>query len=364
MKRFYVFILLLFCCVISVEGTDAFITAEEAIEEMFPVLDENGREAATEAQNGNGFDLNAGLGKVIGLVGENLTPILLAASKTAGKLLLISLIFSMIGMTFSGNENLSKALNLAATGAIAACGIAEVNSGMQIAIDYQNRLSEFMNLLLPVLTAAGAAGGSGGESLMLQGGISLFCQLTVFAYSKIMIPFMFCYIAVRLGGAISNNEVFKKIADWVRGIVTGAMRIWLMLFLGYLSICGLAGKAADSLALRSAKTAAAAVPYIGNITSEATETIVAGTAVIKGYLGIFGTVGILGSAVVPLLSCGLGWVCIKLAGMFSSVFHNAFGSEAIETVAESFGFIFSLCSASTALILISVIVCAKTVGMP
>ena len=346
-----------FCPVSS--ATDARTVAQG----LYQALDENGQEAALSAEEGTGFDLNLGLKKIIEITLQNFAPILYSSAGNAAKLLLVAILFSLVGLVCGKGNVMQKCIILAATGSIAVIGITEINSGLHVAIEHQNRLSDFIRLLLPVLTAAGAAGGNGGESLMLQSGIALFCQITVDAYTKIFIPFVYFYIALRLCGAISDNQFFRKFADWIKGIITGAIRIWLMLFFAYLTISGIAGKAADSLALRSAKTAASSVPYIGGIAAEATDAIAAGASVIKAYLGVFGTIGVLGSAIVPLLSCGLGWGCIKLACLFSSVMPNSVGTEAIELISEAFGFIFSLCAASTALILMSVIVSAKTIGI-
>ena len=362
MKRKIGAFLLLWAIIATLSSAAALSDAVSAAEDMYSVLGPDGEEVAREAENGTGFDLNRGLGKAVEVIFQNFGSIFGASLRSSAKLILTTLVFSLGGMFISDGGNISKGLNVAATGVISVFGISEVSSGLQTAVAHQNRLSDFIKLLLPMLTAAGAAGGSGGESLMLQSGIALFCQLTVSAYSKLMIPFLFCYIAVRLGGVLADNTIAAKAADWVKGLVTGAMKIWLMLFFAYLSICGVAGKAADSLALRSAKTAASSVPYIGGVAAEAADAVAAGAGVLKGYLGVFGTVGVIGSAVVPLLSCGLGWVCFKFAALISASVPGAYGSEATEIVAESLGFVFALCTASTALVLMSIIVCAKTVG--
>ena len=163
MKRSLILLLLIFLFPWSL-ATNAVSDAVSAAEDMYSALDENGQEAAKEAQNGKGFDLNAGLSKVLKITANSFTPILTASLKTACKLLITALVFSLAELTFGNGKDLTAGLNLAATGVIAAVGIAEINSGLQLAIEHQNRLSDFIGLLLPVLTAAGAAGGSGGES--------------------------------------------------------------------------------------------------------------------------------------------------------------------------------------------------------
>ncbi len=358
------FILIFFIFSLAVPlSAFAIEDAVTAAEDMYSALDENGESAARSAENGVGFDLNRGIGGVIDLAAENFVPILSASINTAVKLLLTILLFSLIGSLFNSDDSTSTGINLAATAAVTAVGAVEVSSALQVVIDYQNRLTDFSKLILPALAATGAAGGTGGESLMLQSGTAIFTDLTVTAYTKLLIPFVFGYMAIRLGGTIVKNGFFRKLADWLKGLVTGAMRIYLTLFMAYLTISGIAGRAADSLALSSAKTAASSVPYIGGIASEATDAIIAGASVIRGYLGVFGVVGILGSAIVPVMSCGLGWGVTKLSAMFAGAMPSNCGTEAIETIAEAMGLVFAMCAASTALMLLSVVVCAKTVSM-
>ena len=232
MKRKIGAFLLLWAIIATLSSAAALSDAVSAAEDMYSVLGPDGEEVAREAENGTGFDLNRGLGKAVEVIFQNFGSIFGASLRSSVKLILTTLVFSLGGMFISDGGNISKGLNVAATGVISVFGISEVSSGLQTAVAHQNRLSDFIKLLLPMLTAAGAAGGSGGESLMLQSGIALFCQLTVSAYSKLMIPFLFCYIAVRLGGVLADNTIAAKAADWVKGLVTGAMKIWLMLLLG------------------------------------------------------------------------------------------------------------------------------------
>ncbi len=331
-----------------------------AAEEMYPYLGEDGSDAARHAENGEGFDLNRGLSRVIGICSENFMPLLFAGIKTAAKLMLCVLLISLADSLFFRGKG-SGALDIAATAAIAMTGLGDVTSLLNVAIGHQNRLSEFSKILLPFLTAAGAASGRGGESLMLQSGIAMFCDLAVSAFSGLYIPFIFAYIALGLGGSLCENSMISKLGEWLKNFVNGGIRIFMTLFLGYMTISGAAGRAADSLALRSAKTAAASVPYIGGVASEAADAVVAGASVMKGYLGVFGTVGILGSAVVPLLSCGLGWGCVKLASMLASGFSR--GEKAVEIMADAMGLIFAMCAASTFLMLLALTVCVNTVSV-
>lgn len=343
-------------------GVNAETSAIDAAEELYGSLDENGAAAAEAAENGSGFDFNSGISKVISIWAENFGPVLSKSIASAAKLLAVSLLASAAASAFPENANSSFAMNACASAAVIIAGTVELNSALAAAVDLQNRLSSFSKVLFPVLTAAGAASGAGGEALMRQSGTALFSDLMVTAYSKLLIPFVMGYVGLRLAGSASENPFFQKFADWLKNLATGGMKIFLMLFVGYVTISGAAGRAADSLAVRSAKTAAASVPYIGGVIAEAADAVFAGASVIKGYIGVFGAVAVLGSAILPVLSCGLGWGCVKLAAMFSLSLPAKCGQSAIETVAEAMGLVFAMTAASTALMLLSVIVCMNTAG--
>ena len=193
-----------------------------AAEEMYPYLGEDGSDAARHAENGEGFDLNRGLSRVIGICSENFMPLLFAGIKTAAKLMLCVLLISLADSLFFRGKG-SGALDIAATAAIAMTGLGDVTSLLNVAIGHQNRLSEFSKILLPFLTAAGAASGRGGESLMLQSGIAMFCDLAVSAFSGLYIPFIFAYIALGLGGSLCENSMISKLGEWLKNFVNGGL---------------------------------------------------------------------------------------------------------------------------------------------
>lgn len=354
-------VLLLFCFAAMAPPVLGSADPVEMGRDMYSALDENGRAAADSAETVGGYDLRQGLSSVLSIARDSFMPMLSSGIRTASKLMAVTLTFSLAGSLFKDREPLTSAIDLCVTSAVAVTSVSDVTSALNTAIEYQNRLTEFSKVLLPALTAAGAASGTGGEALMLRSGAALFCDLGVSAYSALFVPFVFVFIGVRLCGSLWKNSLPLKLADRAKDTVMAGIKLFLMLFVGYMTLAGIAGSAADSLALRSAKTAASAVPYVGGVAAEAVDAVAAGAFVIKGYLGVFGAVGILGSAVIPLLTCGLGWGCVKLAALLSSAL--PFGAEAVNTVAEAMGLVFSMCAASTMLMLLSVMTCVGAVSL-
>ena len=97
-----------------------------------------------------------------------------------------------------------------------------------------------------------------------------------------------------------------------------------------------------------------AVPVVGGIISDATESVLAGAGLIKSSVGIFGMLGVLAICLTPFLHLAVQFLMYKLAAMLAS----AIGSESliglIDAIGSAFGLILGMVGACALLLLISV----------
>ena len=334
-------------------------SAADRAEALYPALDGNGAAAARAAETETGFDLNGGINAVLRVARDNLGSVLAAAVGSAAA----AAAAALVGVVCAGAFPSAKsAVSAASSVGVVLAGAGGLTSAVGAAAALQTRLAEFSALIFPVLTAASAAAGNGGEAVMRQSAVALFSDAAVQAGDRLLWPLIGVILAARLGGEVSGTALMTRTADGIRNGFMGAVRIFLMLFVGYITISGAAGRAADSLALRSARTAAASVPYVGGVVGEAADAVLAGAGVMRSQLGVFGVVAVLGSAVVPLLSCGLGWGTMKLVAALCASLPEAVGSGAAAAVADAMGVALAFCAGTTALILLSLTVCMGAGG--
>ena len=108
---------------------------------------------------------------------------------------------------------------------------------------------------------------------------------------------------------VSNlASIFKQMS-----VVT--LCLTLVLFIGFITIQGVAGGVADGLALRTAKFATTTfVPVVGKMFADTIELVAGASLLMKNAIGIFGVITILVLCALPLVKLiSLSFV-IKIAG--------------------------------------------------
>lgn len=217
------------------------------------------------------------------------------------------------------------------------------------------QLDLFAKSLLPTLAAAVAACGGVITAGTRQVGTVFFANLLLTAIRRILVPLVCFYIAVSMADAMLPEIDLKRLRSGIGKIATWGLTSMLLLFTAYLTLSGAAGTAADSTAVRLTKSAiSTAVPVVGGIISDATESVLAGAGLIKSSVGIFGMLGVLAICLTPFLHLAVQFLMYKLAAMLAS----AIGSESliglIDAIGSAFGLILGMVGACALLLLISV----------
>ena len=79
-------------------------------------------------------------------------------------------------------------------------------------------------------------------------------------------------------------------------------------------------------------------------------------------LGVFGLIGVLSCALLPLLSTGLSYLSLRAAAAMAQCVPDHPGREAVDAVADAVSMAFAMCAGAVAMLLISVILCMKNAG--
>ena len=83
------------------------------------------------------------------------------------------------------------------------------------------------------------------------------------------------------------------------------MKLVLSLFTGYMAITGVISGTADAAAVKVTKMAiSGAVPVVGGMLSNATETVLAGAAAVRATAGVLGLLAILAITAAPFFEAG------------------------------------------------------------
>lgn len=184
-----------------------------------------------------------------------------------------------------------------------------------------SRLSSFMVSYVPIFSSVTAVGGSVSASGSYYAMTLIACEIIGMIGNRVIMPFLSIVLAISLISAINPNLQFsgaadsiKKACQWLLGGVT-------TIFVGMLSIQGIAGTATDSLVSRTAKFAASSfIPIIGGAVSEAYSTLYSSLGVIRTSVGTIGIIAILIMVLQPIISIIAAKFAISLAQVISGIF--------------------------------------------
>ena len=270
--------------------------------------------------------------------------------------MLVSLLNSLPGQT-------KQAVDLSGTVAIGAALLRSTNALIQLGTNTVTELSEYGKLLIPVMTAAMAAGGGVTTSAALYTATIAFNSILTAGITKIIIPMIYIYTILCIAANAIGENILKQSRDFIKWLMTWALKISIYLFTGYLSITGVISGTADASAIKAAKPAINGfVPVVGNIISDASETILVSASVMKSSVGIYGLLVILATWISPFLKIGTQYILLKITSCLCSVFGTKETVSLIEDFSGIMGFILAITGTVCLLLLISTVCFMKGVA--
>jgi stage III sporulation protein AE len=231
-----------------------------------------------------------------------------------------------------------------------------LESLMGLGVETIDQLSTFSKVLLPTLAAAVAAGGAVGTATVQQVTTVFFVDLLISLINRLLVPLVYLYIGALTAGAMLPANRLGAIASALKKVITWTLSTALIVFTFYLSVVHIISGSADGTAVKAAKAAiSGAVPIVGSILSEASETVMAGAGMLKNTIGIFGTLAILAVIVVPFIRIGIQYLLYKFTAFLAGTIGTPELSGLINGLGGAFGLILGMAGSCALLILISVL---------
>lgn len=217
-------------------------------------------------------------------------------------------------------------------------------------------LDLFAKTLLPTLSAAVAASGGVVTAGTGQVATVFFANTLISLIRNLLLPLTYCYVAVAMADAALPAHDLKRIRTGIGKVVTWGLAGLILAFTAFLKLSGAAGAATDSTAVHLTRSAiSAAVPVVGGIISDATETVTAGAELLKSTVGIFGMLGVFGICLMPFVHLAVQYLLYKLTAFLASVVGSKPLVELIDALGTVFGLILGMVGSTALVLLIAVI---------
>ena len=271
----------------------------------------------------------------------------------------IALISSLIHCVSSKAE---RTLQIATAAGIGVLLLQTTNAMVSLGTNTVTTISEYGKLLIPVLTTVLAAQGYFNTSTALYTGTTLFATVLTNVIVKLIIPLIYIFICLCITNSALGENLLKKMQDFTKWLITWTLKMILYIFTGYISITGVVSGSADASMVKATKlTISGAVPVVGSILSDASESLLVSAGVMKSTVGIYGVLAIMATFIYPFLRIGVQYLLLKLTAAACNVIGTQSVSDLLHGFATAMGFILAIVSSISLLLVIGVVCVMKGV---
>lgn len=297
------------------------------------------------------------------ILGKAVKDLLPEIYETAGLCLSIFAIIMLTAIVHSISDSSQKVVHLASTILLGIVLIDPANALIRLGIDTITEMSEYGNLLIPVLTGAMAAQGSVSTSAALYAITTFFGSLFTTVITKAAIPMLYVYFCLCIVNGAVGDPMIKNIIGFIKWLITWTLKILLYVFTGFIGITGVVSGTADASAVKAVKlTISGMVPLVGGIISDASETILVSAGIMKSAAGVYGLLAIIAVFIGPFLKIGLQYLIIKLTAALCSVFSAKRESDLLKEFSTGMGMLLAMAGSVCLFLLIGVVCFMKGVS--
>jgi len=214
-----------------------------------------------------------------------------ANGKLLGSLILLT-VFSMFLQTMQNAFESSTISKVAYSIVYMVLVILALNS-FYVVIQYTNEaigsMISFVLALIPLLLALIASSGGLISAAFFHPVILFLMNVSGIFMQYIILPLLFLATLLSIVSTMSDQYKVTQLAQLLRNWSIGLMGLFLTVFLGVISVQGASAAITDGVAIRTAKFVTGNfIPVIGRIFTDAADTVVSASGLLKNTVGIAG----------------------------------------------------------------------------
>ncbi|EOC99764.1 stage III sporulation protein AE [Caldisalinibacter kiritimatiensis] len=214
--------------------------------------------------------------------------------------------------------------------------------GLEIGRSVIDDMVVFMQALLPVLiTLLLAVGGITSSALfhpLILGALNVISTMM----KDIILPLILISAVIGIISKLSDKVQISRLAGLIRQGVVSIIGISLTIFLGVISIQGTATAKVDGVTIRTAKFAVDTfIPIVGGFLSDAMDTVVGCSMLLKNAIGIIGLIVLFIICAVPLIKIISLVIIYKITAVVIEPISDRRIVDSLSEVSKSFVIVFA-----------------------
>jgi stage III sporulation protein AE len=350
MKR--LFFIMLFALLLTVDAK-----AAEVPEDLTDALPPAAEDLLEEVDPSGATGFSDGVGRILEQAAGQVKDVLRQRLRGAASILLVAVLCGAVEGAYQGaGGKPTPYLSMAGALSVTALTAGSLDSLLGLGAETIDQLSTFSKALLPTLAAATAAAGAVSTATFQQVTTVFLADLLMNLIDGLLLPLVYLYIGVLTAAGCLPGGRLEPIAAGIKKVVTWVLTTSLLVFTVYLSVAGVVSGAVDGAAVKVAKAAiSGAVPVVGGIIAEASETVLAGAGLLKNTIGVFGMLAILAVCVYPFLQLGIQYLLYKLTAFLAGAVGTPGLCKLIDGLGDAFGLVLGMTGACALLLLVSVL---------
>lgn len=215
----------------------------------------------------------------------------IANGKLLGSLIMLT-IFSVILQAIQNAFEKSSVSKVAYSIVYMVLVILALNS-FHVAMKYTNEavgtMISFVLALIPLLLALITASGGVISAAFFHPVILFLMNTSGILVQYVILPLLFLAVLLSIVSTLNEHYKVTQLAGLLRNWSIGLMGLFLTIFLGVLSVQGASAAVTDGIAIRTAKFITGNfIPVIGRMFTDATDTVVSASVLLKNTVGIAG----------------------------------------------------------------------------
>lgn len=228
----------------------------------------------------------------------------LANTNLLAKLMVLAVIYAVLHNIQGAFDNgvISQLAQIACMLVLIAIAVQSFGTAMGIGASVIDKMVLFMQAFLPTLLALLAAMGGITSMAILQPVVAVSVGLISTFLKELLLPVIFFSAVLAIVNNISEKFHLSRLASLLKQGCIAVLGLILTIFIGIMTVQGITASTIDGVSIRTAKFAVDSfVPIIGGLLSDAVDTIIGCSLLVKNAVGAFGLVSLFMIVIFPIL---------------------------------------------------------------
>ncbi|UOF90117.1 stage III sporulation protein AE [Fodinisporobacter ferrooxydans] len=217
-------------------------------------------------------------------------------SKLLGTILILGLLAALLTTMQSAFESnmVSKLSYYVCYMVLIVLAITSFNTAIGYAKQAIQTMVDFMAAMIPMMLTMLASVGNITTVTLFHPLMAFIINITSAVVLYVVFPLLFFSAILNIVSGLSDSFKFSNLAGLIRTVSLTLLGVLFMFFLGIISVEGAIGTVTDSYSIKAAKFLASNfIPVVGKMFSDATETVIGASLLVKNAVGLGGVLIVL-----------------------------------------------------------------------